>query len=203
MTIDLYMLAREALVRLVLAIMERLSHYRRREILVVDDFSPLLRWIARNTREFEVHTASKSEEAWAIVAKHDLHAAIIDVFLARSNGLDLVRPLRLLRPHLRIATVSGWPDPAIRKASFDAGADCFLAKPYTVDSILALLGNAPPRCDGESPCINLGRSRALADWEYVHAVLKAAGGNRSEAARRLNISRRALQLFLKKRRPPR
>jgi two-component system, response regulator RegA len=146
----------------------------RREVLVIDDNRPLLRWLERNTRHYFVHSASCPEEAWEIVEHHDVHAAIVDVLLARSSGLEIVRPLRLLRPRLRIATASGWPDPTLRERSLDAGADAFVDKPYTVDSVVTELGRTPLRAcrDNSSNCFD--RSRALADWEYVHGVLDAS-----------------------------
>jgi two-component system, response regulator RegA len=172
-----------------------------RQVLVVDDHQPLLRSVKRAGRAFVVHTATTAEEAWRTVEQHDLYAAVIDVFLQEGTGLELVRPLRLLRPQLRIAMVSASSDEVLRQRAKEAGSDCFVAKPFGIASLLADLNGLPLRVATNTASVNLHRSRELADGEYVHAVLDSVGGNKSEAARRLGMTRRGLQLTLKKPRP--
>ena len=81
---------------------------------------------------------------------------------------------------------------AVRAAR--AGADRVLMKPVTVGQIL---GTEPERADGEVP-----PTLARVEWEYVMRTLGDAGGNISEAARRLGIRRQSLQRKLKRHVPP-
>ena len=72
-------------------------------------------------------------------------------------------------------------------------------RPADADDIVAAFarGNAPPLepppdQDYKAP------SLARAEWEHINRVLSDAGGNISEAARRLGIHRRSLQRKLQK-----
>ena len=81
------------------------------------------------------------------------------------------------------------------------GATYYLSKPADADDIVAAFarGEAPPleppppdSDDYKAP------SLARAEWEHINRVLSDAGGNISEAARRLGIHRRSLQRKLQK-----
>ena len=83
------------------------------------------------------------------------------------------------------------------------GAHNYVSKPADADDVLAAVtGDA--RVDRDT-----GRRRrrrrptlARAEWEHIQRILSDTGGNVSETARRLGITRRTLQLKLKKY-PPR
>ena len=64
--------------------------------------------------------------------------------------------------------------------------------------IAALTGDAAPRAEAAEPSPTLAR----AEWEHIQRILADTNQNISEAARRLGITRRTLQLKLKKY-PPR
>ena len=75
------------------------------------------------------------------------------------------------------------------------GAVHYLTKPADADQIIGALqrgstDSAPPTSEP--------LSLARAEWEHINRVLSDAGGNISEAARRLGIHRRSLQRKLQK-----
>ena len=172
-----------------------------RKVLVVDDHEPTLKWLARNTRDFDVLCASCPDEVWSIVAQHELYCAFIDVLLKDSNGIHLVRPLAMLQPGLRIAMVTHWPDASFERLAEEAGAVTFLEKPVSIDRAVPELMKIPTSCAIAARTSGVHRSRALAEREHAEAVLEACGGNKSEAARRLRVSRQTLQQMLAKPRP--
>jgi two-component system, response regulator RegA len=73
------------------------------------------------------------------------------------------------------------------------GATHYLAKPADADQILAALGAGPPTAGAPSDAGEPPMSLARVEWEHIQRVLAEAGGNVSEAARRLGIHRRSLQ----------
>jgi two-component system response regulator RegA len=179
------------------------SALKLRKVLVVEDYEPFLRWLGRNTRDFDIAAATGPGEVWRIVEEHELYCAFIDVMLASSNGIDLVRPLLMLQPGLRIAMVTNWRKPEYERASHEAGAVMFLDKAaLNVDRAVPELMKIPPpatiRC---APVRGLHRSLARSQREHIDAVLEDCGGNKSEAARRLGISRQRLRQLLAKPQP--
>ena len=81
------------------------------------------------------------------------------------------------------------------------GAHHYLSKPADADEIIAALTGQK---SGPGPGLPAAPppSLARAEWEHMTRILADCGGNVSEAARRLGITRRTLQLKLKKD-PPR
>ena len=77
--------------------------------------------------------------------------------------------------------------------------DCkyYLSKPVDADQIIAALTSDAARPAPEAP-----PTLARAEWEHIQRVLADCHHNISESARRLGITRRTLQLKLKKY-PPR
>ena len=78
------------------------------------------------------------------------------------------------------------------------GAHNYVSKPADADDVLAAVtGDArpvatPPGATPPPPTL------ARAEWEHIQRILADTGGNVSETARRLGITRRTLQLKLKK-----
>ena len=65
----------------------------------------------------------------------------------------------------------------------------------------SLVAELPP---ASSPVLAAGAcwpSLERIQWEYIHAVLDACGGNISEAARQLGMHRQSLQRMLRRRAP--
>ncbi len=81
------------------------------------------------------------------------------------------------------------------------GATQYLPKPADADEILAAL-TRDDEGDGEATVQEFpAPSLARAEWEHIQRVLSDCGGNVSEAARRLGMHRRSLQLKLRKNPP--
>jgi ActR/RegA family two-component response regulator len=172
-----------------------------RDVLVVDDDVSLLRTVKRATREVSVVVAQCADEVWAQLDEHDVGFVIVDVFMPGLYGLDLVKQLRGSGRPLMIATMSGEMTVARARESIVAGADDFAEKPFSVEEVVARLAEAAIRLRKDAAPASLLRSRALADWDYIQAVLADCNGVVSAAARRLGITRQALQHHLRKPRP--
>ena len=70
---------------------------------------------------------------------------ITDVHMPEMTGLQLYR--RLIKAGERIPTifVTAYPDEAARKDAAEAGADCYLTKPFREDELLACVRSALKR----------------------------------------------------------
>ena len=174
-----------------------------RRILLVDDSLAFRERLARAFRErkFEVRTAGNYHEALQAAQVEMPDLAVIDLRMPGPNGLELVRDLKRMSPHMRVLVLTGFGSIATAIEAVRLGATNYLPKPADADDILAAFQR------GESDTIDTLTSNhevpslARAEWEHIHRVLADCGGNISEAARRLGIHRRSLQRKLRKRAP--
>ena len=82
----------------------------------------------------------------AVDAVYRLHAnaAVVEIQLPISQGLDTVSTLRDDFPALRILVCSFHHDPATKRAALARGADAYLVKPLSPRELHRLLRLAPP-----------------------------------------------------------
>jgi CheY-like chemotaxis protein len=103
-------------------------------VLVVDDEPVLLRTTRRmlEQRGFSVICVESSDAAMDVIqSDRVVDLLITDVGLRQTNGVDLVRRARALRPTLRVLYVSGFDAESVGLASGDGRQETFLGKPYT------------------------------------------------------------------------
>ena len=62
--------------------------------------------------------------------------AVVDVSLARDNGLDWLRALRHRCPELKVIVLSVHDEQTVRRAAIEAGADAFVLKRAIVTDLL-------------------------------------------------------------------
>jgi two-component system response regulator RegA len=171
-------------------------------ILVVDDDETFRERLARALQErgFQVDTASDHATALATARRAPPPFAVVDLKMAGPSGLDVVRDLVAASAGIRIVVLTGYGSIASAVEALHRGAHHYLSKPADADEILAALSGDAPAAPppGSVPAPSLAR----AEWEHMNRILTDCAGNVSEAARRLGITRRTLQLKLKKD-PPR
>jgi len=173
-----------------------------RRLLLVDDDETFRARLGRAlaARALEVVTADGPAAALDAAARAKPHFAVVDLKMPAGSGLDLVRDLVALVPGIRIVVLTGYGSIASAVEALHLDAHHYLSKPADADEIIAALESdaAAPGPAQPTPAPTLAR----AEWEHLSRILADCGGNVSEAARRLGITRRTLQLKLKKD-PPR
>jgi two-component system, response regulator RegA len=170
-------------------------------ILLVDDDEVFRERLARalRGRGYEVATAADHDAAIAAAAARRPDFAVVDLRMPGLSGLALIGPLHSLAPGARIVVLTGYGSITSAVEALRAGAHDYLSKPVDAEQVVAALtGEAAPRAEAEAPSPTLAR----AEWEHIQRILADTNQNISEAARRLGITRRTLQLKLKKY-PPR
>jgi two-component system response regulator RegA len=169
-------------------------------LLLVDDDETFRARLARalGERGFDVVAAGDPAAALSAARQARPAYAVVDLKMPGGSGLDVVRDLAALDPTIRVVVLTGYGSIASAVEAMHRGAHHFLSKPADADEIIAALqaerSAAPPA--PATPTL------ARAEWEHLSRILADVGGNVSEAARRLGITRRTLQLKLKKD-PPR
>jgi two-component system response regulator RegA len=184
-----------------------------RRLLLVDDDETFRARLARalGERELEVVTAADPASALEVARRTRPEFAIVDLKMPGGSGLELVRELVAMLPGIRVVVLTGYGSIVSAVEALHRGAHHYLSKPADADEIIAALEADRPAAP--SPAAPVAASSvamptptptlARAEWEHLSRILADCGGNVSEAARRLGITRRTLQLKLKKDPPQR
>jgi two-component system, response regulator RegA len=170
-------------------------------ILLVDDDEVFRERLARalRGRGYDVATAADHDGALAAAGARKPDFAVVDLRMPGLSGLALIAPLRAIAPGARIVVLTGYGSITSAVEALRAGAHDYLSKPVDAEQVIAaLIGEAAPHAEAAAPSPTLAR----AEWEHIQRILTDTHQNISEAARRLGITRRTLQLKLKKY-PPR
>ncbi len=127
-------------------------------VLIVDDEPEVVSGMRAllEKQHYRVLAAKGGLEALAVVHRHGpaIDAVVTDVMMPEMDGVELIRVLRKMHPRLKIiassglGTERGWN---VRTEELEAlSVKTYLAKPYTVDKLLAalhgLLRNGDGRC---------------------------------------------------------
>lgn len=116
-----------------------------RRALVVDDdvqvLSLLKRWL--EDAGYDVSTTVSFADAKLLIESDKPDVLVVDVRLEAFNGIQLAVRARAERFDTRIAIVSGFDDPVLRREAM-ACAAAFLLKPLNRAELLQALGAAEP-----------------------------------------------------------
>ncbi|HZO28417.1 MAG TPA: response regulator [Chloroflexota bacterium] len=102
-------------------------------VLIADDSSSLRLLIRRILDDHEVVEAGTGDAALDVLRTDPVDIAILDVNMPGANGLDVCRAIRQDPSHAAtdviVITANGATD--AEQQALDAGADAFLAKPFS------------------------------------------------------------------------
>jgi PAS domain S-box-containing protein len=120
-------------------------------ILVVEDDATVRRVAARMLKEegYQVLTASSGGEALLICEGHPekVHLLLTDVVMPRMGGRELADRLRILRPDMRVAFMSGYTEGTILQDGAEGSTTVFIAKPFDREVLKKKVREALDRAD--------------------------------------------------------
>jgi len=166
------------------------------DILLADDHRAFRTRLARALRRlgYNVLTAPATPRAARLAIVYTVRYAAVDVQTPGGGGLELVASLRHSLPEARIVALVGPGGVGTALEAMERGAHFYLTEPVEVGDVFTAMTGAP--LDGTRP--SLSSSLARVEWDHVQRTLFRCAGNLSETARRLGITRRAMQLKLKR-----
>lgn len=140
----------------------------------------------------------------AALASPVVDHVLTDMFLPDTNGIEVVRMALQRWPLPHVVAYSGGGDMRDGFALGELGTRAFLAKPFGTEELrraLSTEANPPPLFD-VAVRAHVGRTDLDTISRRVrHAILREAlalsRGNRTEAARMLNVTRQAIQYMLR------
>jgi PAS domain S-box-containing protein len=117
-------------------------------ILVVDDEASI-REVARQALMefgFQVMATGRGTEALRIFREHrgDIQLVLTDMMMPEMDGSALIAALRVLDPAIKIVGITGMSDPAGMNAMKTLELSGMLAKPFTIDELLAVIREVLP-----------------------------------------------------------
>ena len=110
-------------------------------ILLVDDDWDHNQALAKTLEGagYRVRTAGDAPAALSILRVGSCDAVITDLLMPRQSGLELLRTIRSLRPHLPVVVLTAFGDWTSYVQAMDAGAMAYLTKPVQREDLLASL----------------------------------------------------------------
>jgi len=110
-------------------------------ILVVDDVPDTVELIRRNLElaHYAVMTASSVAEARAVLERQSFDLVITDYHMPFASGIELIRLVRESYPDTALIMITGYASVEGAVEAIKAGAEEYLAKPFTDEELLAMV----------------------------------------------------------------
>jgi PAS domain S-box-containing protein len=112
-------------------------------VLVVEDEPPMVRLLKSIlTREgYRVLAAMDGAEAIDLYRRHqdDIDVVLMDLGLPKVTGSEVIRVIKEQNPSAKIIVTTGYLEPELKSALFEAEIKDYIEKPYSVDEILEKL----------------------------------------------------------------
>jgi DNA-binding NtrC family response regulator len=111
-------------------------------LLFVDDEPGILSSLKRAffEEDYLLQTASGADEALGIMAKMQVHAALIDLRMPGMDGLSLLKTIRDTFPWVMVIVLTGHGSIKDAVAAIQTGARDFIEKPFITESLVARVG---------------------------------------------------------------
>jgi DNA-binding response OmpR family regulator len=112
---------------------------RNPRILVIDDEPGILGFVSRGLEQegYAVDLAANGTTGLRAAAERDYDLVILDLLLPDRGGTEVLRNLVRDHPLAPVIILSALSDTASKVASFELGAEDYLAKPFSFEELLA------------------------------------------------------------------
>ncbi len=113
----------------------------KKNVLIVDDDAAILDGFEEILTEngFFVSTAFDEKQALNKLREKEHHAAVIDIVLKESNGLEIIKTIRKNYNKTAIIALTGYPNAEYAINSFHKGAFEFLKKPCSQEDLISAI----------------------------------------------------------------
>lgn len=132
------------------------------KVLIVEDEKKMASFLERGLKEegYTVDLAEDGEKGWEYAVANEYDVLIVDWMLPKMSGVDLCRRIRTEGKKVPLLLLTARDTVEDKIKGLDAGADDYLAKPFSFDELLArirALLRRPPNLKDETvlACGNL------------------------------------------------
>ena len=168
-----------------------------RRVLLVDDSATVLRAWSLSCTDKRALCASSRAIALELAKRERPDLAIVDLYLGRETGLDVIRDLRAAKIDAFIVLVSAHISVEYAMLAMQAGADDCYDKAVSLKQIIRRVesGLRP------EPALQKVPTLKEVEWRHIARVLSDCGGNISHAADVLGEHRQSLQRKIRRHAP--
>lgn len=108
-------------------------------ILVVEDYEPLRKNVVEYLREegYVVDSSRTGDEGLWYAREHHFDVIVLDIMLPNIDGLTILKELRKIGRDTPIIITSALDTTSQRIEGLDAGADDYMAKPFSLQELVA------------------------------------------------------------------
>ncbi len=141
-----------------------------RNVLVVDDEASLrdVLGIALRKQGYTVQTASSRESAAKALAAGPVDLVLTDVRLPDGDGIEILRHVKSASPDTVVIVMTAFGSTENAVAALKLGAYDYLIKPFDIDELQIVVGNAFERQELKSQVLTLrDQLKARADFQRV------------------------------------
>lgn len=112
-----------------------------KKILIVDDDPDILDAVQLilTTDGYDAEVITKGEEAYHKIATYQPDAIILDVLLSGNDGRTICRNLKSDPQTQHIPVIMMSAHPSAKNSVSQCGADCFIAKPFSIFDLLDMV----------------------------------------------------------------
>jgi DNA-binding response OmpR family regulator len=106
---------------------------------VIDDEPRIVNFVARGLRAqgYAVDTAVESAEGLRVAAADGYDLVVLDLLMPGLDGVSLLRSLLERKPNQAVIVLSALADPSSKVECLELGAEDYLAKPFSLDELMA------------------------------------------------------------------
>jgi DNA-binding response OmpR family regulator len=121
-------------------------------ILVVEDERKIATFVQRGLKEcgFVVDVVYRGDEALDIILDHHFDAVVLDIMLPGRDGLSILRILRERAICVPVLILTARGEISEKVEGLNLGADDYLAKPFSIDELVARVRALIRRNSGET-----------------------------------------------------
>lgn len=162
------------------------------EILIVDDESTLRESCASVLRleGYEVTLCGRGDEAAELVQRRRFDVVLLDLYMSRVDGMDLLRTILEAEPDTLVVMMTGNPSVGSSLEALRAGAWDYLPKPFSASHLQVLIGRAAHAVLAARESRGTGEAGDEAEERHVHSDKVALLGRSSAFLRTMELARK-------------
>jgi len=180
-------------------------------VLIADDHAVvregLKRIMAQNADMEVAGEAGNGHEVLDFARRHECDLVLLDLAMPGKDGLDTLKELKLLRPHLPVLVLSVYPEEQYAVRLLRAGAAGYLTKESAPEELVSAIrkvsrgGRYVSEALAEQLAVLLGSGtdrpphETLSDREFRVMVMLASGKTASEVAEALCLSVKTISTY--------
>jgi two-component system, sensor histidine kinase ChiS len=132
------------------------SRQKMNRIVVIEDDPAILRGLATSLRaeSYDVRTSANGDDGYRMVREQQPDMVILDLMLPGMNGYDICREMRRHGLATPILMLTAQDHETYRVQGFEAGADDYVTKPFSIRELLGRVRAILRRSEGRSDIAN-------------------------------------------------